>query len=255
MNSPTPSSAELGQAQVLHHDDPVLDVEGLGHDEGLLGVLGRHRPVAPGVAAGDRRPAVHEPLGQRQAGARLAGRVGLVVDAPPAAPAGVEQHAVAGLDGQALALQGVLGVVGGDDLAGLQARDLPDAGDVQQQAAGQDLGQGLDAQPVGAVLLDQVVDAVAVVGPVADLQVVEAVEVGAHLRGGRHLLDDPVDALRPRPSAPPPAARRLTWCAEVVRYCRKVRPGKAGRRRPARGSGRRPARSAPGPPPAPRRPA
>ena len=47
---------QLGQRQVLQHDHAVPDVQGLGDDEGLVGVLRRDRPVAPRVAAGHGDP-------------------------------------------------------------------------------------------------------------------------------------------------------------------------------------------------------
>jgi hypothetical protein len=56
------------------------------------------------------------------------------------------------------------------------------------------VGWGVDAQPVRAVVLDDVGEAEPVVGPVAGLQVVEPVDVGAHLLRGGDLLDDPVHA-------------------------------------------------------------
>ena len=34
--------------------------------------------------------------------------------------------------------------------------------------------------------------------------------------------------LRPQPAGPASGRRRLIWWALVVRYCRNVRPGKAG---------------------------
>jgi hypothetical protein len=73
--------------------------------------------------------------------------------------------------------------------------DAAARGHVHQQSPRDDLRQRVDAQPVGAVVLDDVGQREAVVRAVADLQVVESVQVGAHLLGRRDLLDDPVDAV------------------------------------------------------------
>jgi hypothetical protein len=97
----------------------------------------------------------------------------------------VEQHRVARPHGQARGPKRGLGVPRCQHLAGAQAVGAAHRGDVQQQAAGDDLGQGVDAEPVGAPVLDDVGQPVAVVGPVADLEMVEAVQVGAHLLGSR----------------------------------------------------------------------
>ena len=75
-------------------------------------------------------------------------------------------------------------------------------GDVEQQPAGHDLGQRLDAQAVRAVLLDEVAETMPVVGAVADLQMVEPVHVRAHLRRGVHVLDDPVHVVAAEPLGP-----------------------------------------------------
>ena len=81
-NSATPAAARSREAEVLEHDHAVVDVEGLGHDEGLVRVLGRHRAVAPRVAAGDGDAVVGEPLGHGHAGPGLAGAVGRGIVVP-----------------------------------------------------------------------------------------------------------------------------------------------------------------------------
>jgi hypothetical protein len=116
--------------------------------------------------------------------------VGGVVDAPERAPAGVEQDGVARPHGQTVGRKGGLGVVWRDDVAWAEPVNTADGGDVEQQAAGHDLWQRVDAEPVGAVV---------VVGAVTDLQVVQPVQVGTHLLGRGHLLDDPVDAIATQP--------------------------------------------------------
>lgn len=50
----------------------------------------------------------------------------------------------------------------GGGVAASQALDAPQGGDVEQQASGDDLGQGLDPEPVGPVLLDDVDETVTV---------------------------------------------------------------------------------------------
>src|SRR4051812_49151599 len=153
------------------------------------------RAEAPGVAAGQGDALLGEPLGQGEAGARLTGGVPRVVDAPQRAPAGMEQHRVAGPDLQAGRVERHCGVGDRDDVTRVEAGGTTGGGDVEQQPAGDDLRQRVDAQPAGAVVLGDVPEAVAVVGSVADLQVVERVEVCTHLLGGRDLLDHPVDVV------------------------------------------------------------
>ena len=57
-NSRTPSRGELGGVEVLDDEHAVAGVEELGHLERPLGILGRDRAVAPGVAAGERDTAL-----------------------------------------------------------------------------------------------------------------------------------------------------------------------------------------------------
>src|SRR3954451_19630229 len=49
-----PGRGRLGQPQVRQHDEAVPEVERLGDVERLVRVLRRDRPVAPGVANGER---------------------------------------------------------------------------------------------------------------------------------------------------------------------------------------------------------
>jgi hypothetical protein len=59
---------ELGEPQVLDHDDAVASVERLRDDERGVRVLRRVRAVAPRVAAGQRNPVRDEPVGERRVG-------------------------------------------------------------------------------------------------------------------------------------------------------------------------------------------
>ena len=185
----------VGQPEVLHDHHAVADVEQLRDGERRVGALRRIGAETPGVAPGQRHPVIGEPPGQRQAGTWLARGVLLVVGTPQAAVAGVEEHRVAGADVVPGGGQGRFRVGHGDQLAGRQPVPAACRRHVQQQAAGHHLGKGVDAQPVRTVVRDDVGEAEPVIGPVAGLQVVEPVHVGAHLLGGRDLLDDPLDAV------------------------------------------------------------
>lgn len=77
-------------------------------------------------------------------------------------------------------------------------------------------GKRIDTEPVGAVFLDDLLESMAVVEPIADLQVVEPIHMRAHLRRGRHLLDNPVDVID-TPAAT--GSRVLTTCIDLVRRC------------------------------------
>ena len=67
-----------------------------GTSNGLARVLGRHRTVAPGVAAGERDAVLDEPVGHGVARAGLAFEVYVGVR-PVGAPARVEEDGVARL--------------------------------------------------------------------------------------------------------------------------------------------------------------
>src|SRR5207244_1302113 len=137
--------------------DAVPDVQRLRDVEGAGRVLGRHRAVAPRVAAGERDAVVDEPGGQLEAGAGLAGEVGRGV-VPVGAPAGVEEHGVARLRLD----PGDVG--GGDDVAGAE----PPVGHVHEQPARDDLRHGLDAEGGDPVRLRDLGDAASVVRAIAD---------------------------------------------------------------------------------------
>src|SRR6266496_2071434 len=89
---------DLLQPQVLHDHHAVADVERLRDDERLVRVFRWVGAEAPGVTPGQRHPVSGEPLAERQARAGLARGVALVVGAPQTAPAGVEEHRIAGPD-------------------------------------------------------------------------------------------------------------------------------------------------------------
>src|ERR671910_3522996 len=71
---------ELRRVEVLDDEHSVPRVEELWDLERPVGVLGGGRPVAPGVAAGERYAPVCQPAGELPARARLARevRVGIV---------------------------------------------------------------------------------------------------------------------------------------------------------------------------------
>ena len=146
-NSRTPSRGERGGVEVLDDEDAVLHVQDLGHLERAVGVLGGHGAVAPGVAAGERDAALDQPVGELAAGAGLAREIGVGV-VPVRAPAGVEQHGVAGLGLDARE------VVEADHVARPEA-SRRGRGDVDEPAAGDDLRDGLDAEPVHAAVLGE----------------------------------------------------------------------------------------------------
>ena len=158
---------------------PWRALRNCGTSNGRSGVLGRERAVAPGVAARERDSALHQPVGELHAGPRLAGQVGVGV-VPVLAPAGVEQHRVA---------RRRIDVRDADHLSGLER------GDVNEPAAGHDLGHRLDAEPLRPRGARELGDAPAVVAAIADLQMTEGVEMGAELLGAGDLLGDPVDAV------------------------------------------------------------
>lgn len=164
-------------------------VERLGDDEGLPGIFGWDRPVAPRVTARHRYPMVGQPVGHGHPGAGLARSVAHRVVVPQPAPTGVKQHGIAGTDVDAG------DVVGCDHVAGLETGDAPSGGDVDEQAPGDDLGQGVGAELRGAVGGCDVLDPVPVVSAAVAVQVVERVHVGAHLRRGVDTLDDEAQAV------------------------------------------------------------
>ena len=76
--------------------------------------------------------------------------------------------------------------------------------------------------------LHDVDEAVAVVQAVADLEVVQAIHVGAHLRGRRDLLHDPVDVVSTEPvtaGAGPAEVRLVRGGGEVLA---EAPPGEGG---------------------------
>src|SRR6266508_3801588 len=85
--------SERARVQVLDDEDAVLDVQDLRHLERPCRILGGYRTVAPGVATSQGDAARGEPLGQFEAGARLAAEVRVRV-VPVGAPAGVEEDGV-----------------------------------------------------------------------------------------------------------------------------------------------------------------
>ena len=97
-NSCTRSRATSVQAEVLHDHHPVADVERLRDHERLAVVFRRVGAEAPGVTPGQRHPVIGEPPAKRHARTWFARGVPLVVGSPQTAPAGVEEHRVAGPD-------------------------------------------------------------------------------------------------------------------------------------------------------------
>src|SRR5712691_11176075 len=87
---------ECARVEVLHNEDAVVDVQRLRHVERPRRILRRDRAVAPRVAAGQRDTAGRQPFGKLEAGARLAGEVGVWI-VPMGAPAGVKEDGVARL--------------------------------------------------------------------------------------------------------------------------------------------------------------
>src|SRR4051794_6397551 len=168
---------ERRQVEVLDDEDAVADVEEERDLERLL--LGRHRAVAPGVAAGERDAVLDQPAGHRHARPGLAGQVGLGV-VPVPAPAGVEEDRVARRRVDAAE------VLHADDVAG------PAAGHVDEPAARDDLRDRLRSEPLDAGVAGELLDGPAVVAAAADLQVGERVEMGAELLRAGDDLGDPV---------------------------------------------------------------
>ncbi|MDQ2750240.1 MAG: hypothetical protein M3Y44_12065 [Actinomycetota bacterium] len=76
------------------------------------------------------------------------GPVAVVVGAPLAAPAGVEEHRITGPDIGARCVQGGGDVLDRDHLTGFQPGDTAGRGDVGQDAPCHDLRQGVDAEPL-----------------------------------------------------------------------------------------------------------
>jgi len=68
----------------------------------------------------------------------------------------VEQHRVAGTQGQAGRIERGPSVLRCEDITGFQAMDTAHGGNIEQQPAGHDLRKGVDAEPVGAVLLGDI---------------------------------------------------------------------------------------------------
>src|SRR5262249_18956119 len=91
-----PGAGDLAESEVLHDDNPVVHVEGLGHHERLVGVFRRGRALAPGVAPRPRHPVLSKPPGPFAARTPPPPRRSLVVRGPPPPPAPVEEHRVAG---------------------------------------------------------------------------------------------------------------------------------------------------------------
>ncbi len=98
-----------------------------------------------------------------------------------------------------------------DHLAGGQVAHALELGYIDQQTAGHQLRQRVDAEPIGAMLFDDLVETPPVVHPIAYLQMVEGIHVGAHLLCGLDLLDDPVDIVLAPPvfAGADPAAVQL----------------------------------------------
>ena len=189
---------DLLQPQVLHDHHAVADVERLRDHERLAVVFRRVGAEAPGVTPGQRHPVIGKPLAKSHARTRFARGVPLVVGAPQTAPAGVEEHSVAGPHVVAGDGKSLLRVGHRDHVTGMEPLAAARCGHIEEQAPGHHLGKGVDAKPVRAVILDNVGEEEPVVGTVAHLQVVEPVHVGAHLLGRGDLLHDPVDAVVPQ---------------------------------------------------------
>ena len=88
-------TGEFSGVEVLHNEDTVNRVQTLGNFERPLRVFGRHRSVAPGIAAGECDAMLYQPVGNVMAGPRLAGQIDVGV-LPVRPPAGVKQHGIAG---------------------------------------------------------------------------------------------------------------------------------------------------------------
>ena len=98
---------------------------------------------------------------------------------------GVKHDHVAFPDIDALARQGALDVVDGDDVSALQPVDALVGGDVEQDTAGEEHPDVLDAEPLQAIGVPEVGQLVAVVKDLVvaylHADVAEAVELRTHL--------------------------------------------------------------------------
>ena len=101
--------------------------------------------------------------------------------APQRAPAGVDEHGVAGLQRQLLALQRLLQILRRDLVGVRQHRHALQRRDVDQHAAGDERADPLDAELGEPAASRVVVDLHAVVEAAADRLVREAVELRADL--------------------------------------------------------------------------
>src|SRR5439155_4162030 len=137
-------------------------------------VLGRNGPVAPRIAAGQSNAARNQPVGDLVTRTGLTLQVGVWLS-PVCAPAGVEEHGVPGLGGYASPLD----VLNRDDLARLQALDVPARWHVDQPPVRDDLRNGLCAEPLDAGGRGQFRDRPAVVAASTDLKVTEGIEMSA----------------------------------------------------------------------------
>src|SRR5262249_26803834 len=169
-----------------------------------------------------------EPPGQFDARTRLARGVSLVVGAPQPAPAGVEEHRVAGPHVEPGPGKRLLGVSHRDDITWAEPFGTPGGNHVQQQPPGHHLRKGVDTELAGAVVLYDVSQPEPVVGAVADPQMVQPVHVGAHLLGRGDPLDDPVDFVAPKASRTRVGA---PLAAQVVAGGQTLLEGAAGKGR------------------------
>ncbi len=173
-----------------------------------------------GIGADHRDVALDQPARGVQPDAGLARIEGGVVGDPVSAPAGMQQHHVARAGRlQPLALQRGFEVGGGDLVARLH-RAAAQGGDVQQNAAGEERLDVLDAQLRRAGAAEDLSRRGAVVEHVrvaADADMRQPVELGAHLAdlGGDEIVhpDDLVRAQRPA-RQPARAAQREDPVAE-----------------------------------------
>nr|WP_240755828.1 hypothetical protein [Nocardioides iriomotensis] len=108
----------------------------------------------------------------------------------------MEQDRVAGL--RLATVQCRPDVVDGDDVAPVQPGDTAHGRRVHEPAAGHQLRHRLGPELARAPVLGELADVQAVVAAVADLEVVQHVEVGPELGRGRDRLDDPVDPVVPQ---------------------------------------------------------
>src|SRR6266508_4611541 len=197
------------RGQVLHDEQAVLDVERLRYEKRSLGVLAWNGTVTPRIGARERDTLADQPLRDCHSVARLARLEGLMV-LPQGAPTGVEEHRVAGADGCLLRAQNALKLFDTDDVASLQACHATRAGNIHEHAARHDRWDSLDAELAGAPILDDVAGAPAVVKAVANLQVIQPVELRSDLEGAGGELDKPVDLVLA------PAALGALWPTLIV---------------------------------------